>query len=122
MKSVGMRPPVGDALGRIACERNDVFDPVGFEPVQDGADVVFGLVHNGQVAHDLQSDVIMEPGHNLNSLVPRASTGAVGDRAKRRIECLENLHFPEESGVALRRLRRKELDRKGQTRSGVEIA
>src|SRR5258708_5822444 len=122
VKTVGMGAPILRALGRIAAQRKDIFNPFALEPVQDRARLVFGLSDHGQMTHDLQSVAVVDSFHQVDGFFARASASPVCNRTKARIEPLNDLYFAEEVFLAFFRLRRKELDRYAQAPPRIHAA
>src|SRR3970040_1642609 len=121
LKTIGMRAPIGHALGWIAAERQHVFDALFFEPSENRPSIQFGLTDHGEVTHDLQTAFAVDGFNQTYGFIARASARPVRDRTKARIEPLDDGDFAKEVFLALFCLWRKELNREGQPRSGIEV-
>src|SRR4030095_7033303 len=111
MKTVWMRTPIGHSLGWIAAQREQVFDAFLLKPLQYGARVAFRLANDSQMAHDLQTAAVMDGLHQIDGFFARASARPVRNRAKARIDPLNDFDFVKEVFLAFVRLWRKEFDR-----------
>jgi hypothetical protein len=98
-------------LGRITAERNHIFDSFFLELPKNGPGLFLRLADNGQVAHNLQPAFPVDPIDQMNGFFARASASPVRNRAKGRIQPLDNFDFAEEVFLAFVRLWRKEFNR-----------
>jgi hypothetical protein len=121
VKAVGMGPPISHALRRIAAQREQVFDAFFLEPLKDCARLSLRLSNHSQMAHHIETTVIMDSFDQLDGFFARASARPVRDRTEAGIEPLYDFDLAKEVFLAFFCLWRKEFDREGQPRSGIEV-
>ena len=104
------------AAGRIAAQRQDVFDADAARLGDDLADLRAGVVDAGQVEHGGEVVLALDAVHDHEGLVARAAPGAVGDGTEVGLEPQQRGNgFFEQIAVAFLRFRREEF--KGNDRA-----
>jgi hypothetical protein len=121
METVRMGPPIHRSLGWIPPEGDKVLDSLVFEFFENRSSLIFGLAHDREMTHDLETAFAMNPIDEVDRFVARASARPVRNRAEGGIQPLNDLYFTKEVFFAFVCLWRKELNREGQPRPGIEV-
>ncbi len=104
------------AAGRIAAQRQDIFDADTARLRDDLADLLAGMIDAGQVEHGGEVVLALDAVHDHESLVARAAAGAVGDGTEIGLEPKQRGNgFFEQIAVAFFGFRREEF--KGNDRA-----
>jgi surfactin synthase thioesterase subunit len=121
LESIRVWFPLSSSLGRIATQRQQVFNAALLEFVQNRPRFLLGLANHGQVAHHLQRKLAMNTINQVNGFFARASASPVRNRAEGGFEPLDDFDLAKEVLVAFVCLWGKELDREGQRWLGVQV-
>ena len=107
--------PIRHSLRWIPAEGQDVFEVFFLEPMENRARLALRLSDHGQMAHHLETAVLVKSFDQANGFFARASARPVRNRTEARIQPLDDFDFAKEVFLALFRLWRKEFDREGQS-------
>jgi len=92
-----------------------------FEFFENRSSLIFGLAHDREMTHDLETAFAVNPIDEVNGFFARASARPVRNRAEGGIQPLDGFDFVKEVFLALVCLWRKELNREGQPGPGIEV-
>src|SRR5206468_2639593 len=82
METVRMGPPIRHSLGWIAAEGDQVLDSPVFEFFENRSSLIFGLAHDREMTHDLETAFAVNPIDEVNGFFARASARPVRNRAE----------------------------------------